>query len=57
MDLKLLGIALRVRCLWLHRTEPHRSWVALQVSVDAETMTFFDASIQFILDDGKSIFF
>jgi uncharacterized iron-regulated membrane protein len=34
MDLKLLGIALRARWLWLHRTESQQPWAALRVKED-----------------------
>jgi hypothetical protein len=56
MDLKLLGIMLRSRWLWLHRAEPQHPWAALPVSEDAQTTTFFNVSIQMILGNGKSIF-
>jgi hypothetical protein len=56
-DLKLLGIALRARCLWLHRADMSRSWVSLPLNKDAMTVTFFNASIQMQLGDGESLFF
>jgi hypothetical protein len=54
MNLKFLGIAEVVLALW---AEPQCPWAALPVTEDAQTTTFFNASIQMILGDGKSIFF
>jgi hypothetical protein len=56
-DLKLMGIALRARWLWLHRTEQHRSWASLSIAADNETRAFFHASVHFILGDGNSFLF
>jgi hypothetical protein len=56
-DLKLMGITPRARWLWLHRTEQHRSWVSLPITVDDDTRAFFDASVQFVLSDGTSFLF
>jgi hypothetical protein len=57
MDLGLMGIALRARWLWLHRSDPGRSWVALPMSEDAATVAFFNASIQMILGNGEALLF
>jgi hypothetical protein len=43
--------------LWLHRAETHDSWATLPVSADVQTTTFFNASIQMIMGDGKSLLF
>jgi hypothetical protein len=45
-ELKLLGIALGARWLWLHHADMSRSWVSLPSSEDAMTVAFFNASIQ-----------
>jgi hypothetical protein len=57
MDLRLLGIALRARWLWLHYSDPDRSWAVLPPSEDAMTVAFFNASIQMTLGSGEALFF
>jgi hypothetical protein len=56
-DLKLMGITLRARWLWLHRTKQHHSWASLPIATNEETRVFFDASVQFVLSDGNSFLF
>jgi hypothetical protein len=56
-DLKLLGIALRARWLWLHRADASWSWASLPPNEDAVTVVFFSESIQMRLGDGESLFF
>jgi hypothetical protein len=52
LDLRLMGIAIRVRWLQLQRAEASRSWSALPVSSDQQTKAFFEASTIFVLGDG-----
>jgi hypothetical protein len=49
LDLHLMGIALRVRWLWLQRAEADRPWSAMLVQADEQTKVFFHASTSFIL--------
>jgi hypothetical protein len=56
-NLKLLGVALRLRWLWLHRTDNSRSWSALPIQVDHTTQALFKVSVKCMLGDGKSILF
>jgi hypothetical protein len=56
-DLKLLGMTLRLRWLWLQRTDPNHAWSALPIRGDRETAGFFDAAISCSLGDGKSLLF
>jgi hypothetical protein len=56
-NLKLMGVALRLRWLWLHRTDNSRSWSALPIQVDHTTQALFKASVKCVLGDGKSILF
>jgi hypothetical protein len=56
-DLKLLGVALCLKWLWLHRTDNSRSWPALPIQVDHTTQAFFKASVKCVVRDGKSILF
>jgi hypothetical protein len=57
LDLHLLGIALHVRWLWLHRVEVDCPWAAMPVQADQQTMAFFRASTSFMLGDGESFKF
>ncbi|CAL4948509.1 unnamed protein product [Urochloa decumbens] len=45
IDLKLTGIALRTRWLWLQKTDASRSWSALQIQVEPEVRALFQASV------------
>jgi hypothetical protein len=57
LDLHLLGIALRVRWLWLHQVEADHPWAAMPMQADQQTTTFFHASTSFVLGDGESFKF
>jgi hypothetical protein len=57
LDLRLLGIALCFRWLWLQRTDSDRAWAALACTVDSTTQARFDASVQLILGDGSTFRF
>jgi hypothetical protein len=52
-DLKLLGVALCLRLLWLHRMANSWSWSALSIQVDHTTQAFFKASVKCMVGDGK----
>jgi hypothetical protein len=52
LDMRLMGIALRVRWLWLQHADIGRSWSAQPVSTDQQTKAFFKASTSFVLGDG-----
>jgi hypothetical protein len=56
-DLKLLGIALRVRWLWLHRSNPSWSWATLPLKEDTMTEAFYNVNTQMSLGNGESLFF
>jgi hypothetical protein len=36
IDLRLAGVALRTRWLWLQRTEPDKAWASLPMKVEPE---------------------
>jgi hypothetical protein len=57
LDLRQLGMALRLRLLWLQRTDQGRPWVAMLVPIDAQSKAFFNASIQCRVSDGSSTLF
>jgi hypothetical protein len=54
LDFWLMGIALRVRWLWLQCAEPDRPWSSMPLSADWHTTAFSLASTQFFLGDGSS---
>jgi hypothetical protein len=56
-DLKLLGIALHLRWLWLHHTDDSRSWSAMLIHVDKTSHDLFNASVKYVLGDDKPILF
>jgi hypothetical protein len=43
LDLRLMGMALRLRWLWLQRTEPSRPWGTLPFKSDSLSQSFFIA--------------
>jgi len=45
VDMRLSGFALRVRWLWLQRTEDDRAWSALPIKIELEVQALFDASV------------
>jgi hypothetical protein len=57
VDLKLAGIALQSRWLWLQLTNRDRAWSALEIQVEPDVEAFFRASVLAVLGDGASIHF
>jgi hypothetical protein len=56
-NIRLQGLALRVRWAWLRRTDPTRPWQGLPSLHDAEATDAFQSMASFILGDGHKIFF
>ncbi|KAF8663290.1 hypothetical protein HU200_055900 [Digitaria exilis] len=56
-DLKLAGIALQSRWLWLQRTDQGRAWSALEIKVDPQVEDFFRASTVALIGNGHRIKF
>jgi hypothetical protein len=56
-DLRLQGLALRVRWHWLRRTDPERPWQGLPGLNDPEAAGLFQSLAQFTVGDGRLIFF
>jgi hypothetical protein len=56
-DLRLQGLALRVRWLWLRRTDPERPWQALPGLNDPEAAGVFQSLAQFTVGDGRLTYF
>jgi hypothetical protein len=56
-DLKSLGWALRMRWLWLQKTEPDRPWADLPIHVHEQVRVFFAAAIYSEVGDGATTLF
>jgi hypothetical protein len=56
-DLKLQGLALRVRWQWLLRTDTLRPWQGLPLLKDAEARALFDSLIRIDVGDGGKVLF
>lgn len=57
LDLKLFGQALRLRWLWLRRTELSHPWAMLCSDCDRDLVAFFQASLAVRLGDGRRALF
>ena len=57
LDLKLFGYALRMRWLWMKRTEDNRPWSQLPDKHEDMVLSMFQASISIELGDGNRSFF
>jgi hypothetical protein len=56
-DLRLQGLALRVRWCWLRRTDSSRPWQGLPALNDPEANDVFQSLAVFRVGDGESILF
>jgi hypothetical protein len=56
-NLQLMGIALRMRCLWFARTDPHITWSGFKFGNEAQAKSFFEASILVAVADGRTTLF
>ena len=56
-DLTLQGYALRMRWLWLKRTDPNRPWSSLPVNSESSVTALFAASVIVQIGNGRRSFF
>ena len=56
-NLRLSGFALRVRWLWMQRTEEQRAWSALPIKIEPEVQALFDASVVVHVGNGERTLF
>jgi hypothetical protein len=56
-DLKSLSWALRMRWVWLQKTEPHRPWANLPIQVPKQVRAFFAVAIYSEVGDGTKTLF
>jgi hypothetical protein len=57
LDLKSLSWALRMRWVWLNKTEPHRPWANLPVQVPRQVQAFFKLAVVSEVGNGPSTLF
>ncbi|GJM87556.1 hypothetical protein PR202_ga03523 [Eleusine coracana subsp. coracana] len=55
-DLKNLVWALRVRWLWLQKTDPHRPWNMFQIQVPDQVRALFEVAMAIEIGDGTNTF-
>lgn len=56
-NLKYLGWALRMRWLWLRRTEPQRPWTQLDIQVPDQLRAFFSIAVNVEVGNGAQTMF
>ncbi|KAM0830034.1 hypothetical protein ACQ4PT_066498 [Festuca glaucescens] len=56
-DLRLHGLALRVRWEWLRRTDPDRPWQGLPMIKDVEAREVFDSLVGIKVGNGRNTLF
>jgi hypothetical protein len=56
-SLKELGWALRMRWLWLAKTDPNRPWSALPIQVPNKCQAFFSIAMETEIGDGTNTLF
>ncbi|KAL6654017.1 hypothetical protein ACP70R_007482 [Stipagrostis hirtigluma subsp. patula] len=57
LNLEFLGYALRMRWLWLHRTDPSRTWSGMPLPTDRNLVAMFQASLSVVAGNGTSALF
>ena len=56
-DLKSVSWALRMRWIWLKKTEPNRPWENLPVQVPGQVQTFFKLAVISVVGSGANTLF
>jgi hypothetical protein len=56
-SIKELAWSLRMRWLWLAKTEPNRSWTSISIQVPKKVKDFFSMAMQTDLGNGATTFF
>ena len=54
---QFLGWALRMRWLWLQKTEPGKAWAFLSVKGQPQVKAFFAAAVATVAGNGKNTLF
>lgn len=56
-DLKSLGCPLRMRWLWLAKSQPNRPWAEFKIMLHPSVHAFFSRAVFTVVGDGKSTLF
>ncbi|GJN14674.1 hypothetical protein PR202_gb01529 [Eleusine coracana subsp. coracana] len=56
-NLRLAGIAMRTRWLWLQKTDQDHAWADLQLQVEPKVQALFNASVSVHIGDGQRTMF
>lgn len=57
VELRRLGVALRLRLEWLHRTDPARSWHTLPSELERAVRSFFQVAVHVEIGNGSNALF
>lgn len=57
LNLEVLGWALRIRWLWMQKTQPDRPWALFNLSVLAKVRAMFQISVITTVGDGQNTVF
>ncbi|WVZ85537.1 hypothetical protein U9M48_032454 [Paspalum notatum var. saurae] len=57
LNLEMLGWALRIRWLWLEKTDASRPWAGLPVQVHRNAKALFDVAVVSVVGNGESVKF
>jgi hypothetical protein len=56
-NLRIHGLAMRVRWEWLRRTDMTRPWQGLNFIIDGKAREVFDSLVKIEVGDGKRVLF
>lgn len=57
LNLSLMGMSLRMRWLWLARTDLSKAWTALKLGIEPQARSFLEASVSVVIGDGHMALF
>ena len=56
-DLQKLGWALKLRRLWLQKTEPEKAWSFFPIQAQHQVQSFFAMAVKIVIGNGKNTSF
>ena len=56
-DLQKLGWALKLRWLWLQKTEPEKAWSFFPIQAQHQVQSFFAMAVKTVIGNGKNTSF
>jgi hypothetical protein len=57
LNLQKMSWALRLRLLWLKKTDPGRPWASFKINVHPSVKAFFSAAVSSVVGNGKNTMF